>query len=493
MKYQQALIKLSILLIVVIIAVMIVRTVLFSPESNNLTTSVNIELDRQEVVGHLADLIKFKTISNQDQNKFDGDSFVKMHEYLEQTFPLVFSSLEKEVVNQYSLLFKWSGTNTTLKPVLLLAHQDVVPVPETQMKSWSQLPFAGIVDKEFIWGRGTLDDKASLAGIFEAVNGLLKQNFQPERTIYLAFGHDEEVGGQQGAAKIAQLLKSRNVELEFVLDEGGLVSDGVIAGLDLPVALVGVAEKGYLSLELSVEAEGGHSSMPPENSAIGILSQAIVDLENNPFPVNSEHALKMFNSIGPYMSFEKRFLFANSWLTKPLIESILSQRETTNAMIRTTTAVTMIEAGIKDNVLPVKASAMVNFRLMPGETVNSVKRRVISIIDNKLVKVTGEGRLPSKISPHQSKSYKLIEATIHQTNGNQSSMIVTPYLMMGGTDARNFEELTENIYRFLFNYTKPEDVKRYHSIDERIAIDNYLKVIHFYHLLIKNINTQLKH
>jgi len=273
-----------------------------------------------------------------------------------------------------------------------------------------------------------------------------------------------------------------------VLDEGGIIADGVIPGVKPSVAMIGIAEKGFLSLELSIRTEGGHSSMPPKHTAVGILSQAIVNLETNNFPINSRYALPFFDSIARHMNFGPRFIFANAWITKPLIESQLANNKLTNSMIRTTTAATIFNSGIKDNVLPTSAKATINFRILPGETVESVKAYVKNIINNPDIKISGNGKAPSKISNADSASFALLEKTIYQANSGGKSLIVSPYLVMAGTDSRHFESISDNVYRFLFNYTTPDDIKRLHNIDERISIDNYSKVIKFYYQLIKNSN-----
>ncbi len=472
--------------LLILTIILVVNTYFYVPKEQSIPAPINIEINSDTVKNRLSEMIKFKTISNQDPSLFNATAFNQMQAFLKSSFPLLFSRLEQELVNQHSMLFTWKGKNPKLKPILFLAHQDVVPVPDENLPAWTHPPFAGVIDETYIWGRGTLDDKSSITGIFEAVTFLLQEGLQPQRTLYLAFGHDEEIGGTQGAAKIAALLSERGIELEFVLDEGGVIADGLTPGVEPAVAMIGIAEKGFFSAKLSVTVEGGHSSMPPKHTAVGILSQAIVDLEANPFPSNSSYSMVFFNTIGPHMPYINRLIFANNWLFKPLIEAQLSKSKVTNSMIRTTTAATMFNSGIKDNVLPVSAEAVVNFRILPGETVETVKHYVAEAINNPVVKISGTGRNPSAVSNIDSDSFKLLTKTIHQANGGSRSLIVSPYLVMGGTDSRNFEGLTNNIYRFLFNYANPDDIKRVHSIDERISIDNYVKIIRFYYQLMKN-------
>jgi len=485
---MRLILKLFFLTLLLLFSVVVINTLNFTPEHTEVPKAVDINIDQEVVIQRLAEVLKYQTISNQDPEKFNAQAFEQMQSYLQTAFPLVFTKLEKQLINKHSMLFKWQGKNSSLKPILLLAHQDVVPVAEENLPAWTQPPFAGVIDETHLWGRGALDDKSSLTAIFEAVSILLEADFQPQRTYYLAFGHDEEIGGTEGAAKIAELLQSQNVELEFVLDEGGLISDGLMPGVEPAVALVGIAEKGYLSLELSIRQQGGHSSMPPKHTAIGMLSQAIVDLEANPLPADSSQSMMMFEKIAPYMSFTKRMIFANTWLTRPIIEQQLGNNKLTNSMIRTTTATTMINAGIKENVLPVIASAIINFRILPGDTAEGVRDFVIKTINNPDIKVTPTrvGREASNISDPDNKSFKLLTKTIHQANGSGRALVVAPYLVMAGTDSRNFEPLSDNIYRFLFNYATADDVKRIHSIDERISKVNYVKVIGFYYQLIIN-------
>lgn len=483
---MKTIIKILFFALVILIITILVNTLRFTPQEQHNEKKATINIDTTTAKYRLAKLLQFQTISNKNKDALNTQPFEAMQQYLQTTFPEVFKTLEVQQINQHSLLLKWPGSQPQLKPALFLAHQDVVPVDNKGSQKWTHPPFSGVVDDKFIWGRGAQDDKASLMGILEAVNALLQQGFTPKRSIYLAFGHDEEVGGEQGAAQIAQHLKRNNVELEFVLDEGGLIAKDLIPGVKPLVALIGVAEKGYLSLELSVKTEGGHSSIPPQHTAVGILSQAIVDLENNPFPVDPTHMFRLFDQIGPHLSFGKRMIFANSWLTKPLIIQQLSQRNTTNAMLRTTTAATIFDAGVKDNVLPRSAKAIVNIRILPGETIASVKQTVRKIINNPNIEINGVGREPSKLSSHTSNSFTLLKNTIYQANNSDDQLVISPYLVTGGTDARYFENLTENVYRFLFNYADPDDIKRIHSVDERISIDNYNKIIRFYYLMMKN-------
>ena len=477
------------ILIFILIAVLLFKTFLFtSPDSQyEPSTITDLVLNEEQISNRLARAIQFRTISYQDSTHFAETPFLDFHNYLEQAFPQIHSSLQKELVNKYSLLFTWQGKDESLKPILLMAHQDVVPVSIETQDQWEQPPFAGIIADGFIWGRGTLDVKSGVMGILEAVESLLKEGFQPQRTIYLAFGHDEEITGEHGAVKIVELLRSRDVRLEFVLDEGGFIVNGVIPGVTNPVALIGIAEKGYVTLELKVETEGGHSSIPPKHTGVGILSQAIVALENNPFPANMKFSAQFFKYVGPEMPFFQKMVFANWWLTRPLVKQMLSGMAEMNATIRTTTAATMFRGSDKENVLPDLTTAVVNFRIIPGETVDSVIEYVRKTIDNPQIKITPFGlpANPSPVADIRSKSYEILRKTIYQTT-KYDRLITAPYLVVSLSDSRHYVAIAENVYRYIPLVLHKEDLNRIHGVNERIAIENYLQIMKFYYRLIKN-------
>ena len=474
---------------VLLISVMLIRTALFTSKKISVQPVVDILINGERFPQHLAEALRFRTISYQDSTKFNGDEFHSLHAYIEKVFPNVHSSLKKEIIGGYSLLYIWQGSDPNLKPILLMSHQDVVPVKSGSEKEWTYPPFGGNIAEGYIWGRGTLDVKSGMIGILEAVEALLRDGIQLKRTVYIAFGHDEEIGGLNGAAEIAKLFQARNIQFEYVLDEGGIISQGIIPGVSNPIAVVGIAEKGYLSLELTVNSKGGHSSMPPKNTAVGILSKAITRLEENPFPANMTYAEQFFESVGPHMPFFQKVIFANFWLFKPLVENMLSKSTAMNAGIRTTTAATMFSGSIKENVLPIKATAVVNFRIMPGESISSVINYVKRTIDDLQVQVRpmGFSSEPSPVSDIHSKSYEILRNTVLQVTGDKE-LTVVPYLVRGATDSRYFTGLSDNVYRFLLNKIVPDDLKRIHGTNERISVEDYLQVIKFYYQLLRNSN-----
>ncbi|BBM87560.1 M20 family peptidase [Candidatus Uabimicrobium amorphum] len=459
-------------------------------------SSQQVDVDVEEVamnersIDILSQSVRFKTISYEDRSKIDIGEFEKFHAFIEKSFPKVHKHLQREKVN-HSLLYTWKGSDPSLDPYLLMGHMDVVPIEKGTEKNWEYPPFSGKVTQEHIWGRGTMDDKGMIVSILEATEMLLEQNFTPKRTVYFCFGHDEEIDGLHGAKKVAELLKSRGIRLSFVLDEGLVVTRGLVPGLSGPVAVIGIAEKGFVNLELKVVTKGGHSSMPSYPSTIGILSTAIHKLEKNLLPAKiSGAARKMFEFLGPEMSFAEKMAMANLWILEPLIISQLEKKATSNSLLRTTTAVTVIKAGEKNNVLSSHARAVVNFRIIPGETVSFVKKRVEEIIGDARVKVNilGEGAGdPSKVSPVETFGFRTLQRSISQVFAD---VLVAPGLMVARTDSRHFEIVCDNVYRFAPMLMFAEDVGRIHGTNERLTIKNFKQCIQFFYHLIKNAQSQ---
>ena len=435
-----------------------------------------ISLDENKICSHLSKAISFKTVAEHSSDSV----FIQFHEFLNLQFPGVFQKLEKLFFDEKSssLILKWTGKNSSLKPILFLAHQDVVPVDD--LKKWQFYPFAEKMDQEFIYGRGSLDDKSGVLGILEACEILISRGFQPERSVYFAFGHDEETGGTNGAKNIAVYFSTRKIEFETILDEGGSIVKDVVPGVQSAVALIGIAEKGYATVELSTVSEGGHSSMPPPQTSAGIISAAVVKLEKNQFKTKlTPVSRSMFDYLASEMDFGSRLAFTNTWLMEKIILNKMSKKNSSNAAIRTTTAVTLMNAGKKDNVLPVNASAIVNFRILPGETTAGVMKHVQDVVDDERVKIELKGHYnePSEIADTASASFRNLNKTIREIF---PQTLVAPYLLVGATDSKHFFSLSKNIFRFLPIYLEPEDLKRIHGTDERIHKSNYLDMVRFY-------------
>jgi carboxypeptidase PM20D1 len=471
-----------------LIGFVLVRTVASSPAPTAAPPAALVAI-AETAAERLAGAVRVPTIAHEDPAAFDREAFRDLHAYLNRAFPRVHRALRTETVGEHSLLYTWPGKNASAEPILPMGHLDVVPIEPGTEKQWQQPPFSGRIVDGFIWGRGAIDNKSAVLGILEAVEMLLAEGFTPNRTLYLAFGHDEEVGGTHGARQIAELLKSRGVRLAMVLDEGGVIGDGLLPGVSLPVAMVGIAEKGFATIDLTTKTSGGHSSLPPKQSAVGILSAAIARLEKHQMPARLEAPTRqMLERVAPEFGFANRVVFANLWLTKPLVVRQLEATATTNAMVRTTTAATIFQAGTKDNVLPTQARAAINFRILPGDSVAAVVEHVRRVVNDPRVEVRGGGRFiaePSAVSSTKSEEFRLLERTIRSTT---PGAIVAPYQVVVVTDARYFAALSSNIFRFLPLRLTPVDTARMHGANERVRVKDYEAAIRFYRQLLVNAN-----
>jgi carboxypeptidase PM20D1 len=443
----------------------------------------DVTLDEEAIVDRFAGAIRFPTISHDDRSNFDAEAFIAYRDYLETSYPLVHEYAEKTIINDFSLVYHIAGSDPSLKPVLFMGHMDVVPVDDVTMSQWTHPPFDGVVEDGVIWGRGAVDNKLSVMSFLEATEALLRDGHQPARSLYLSFGHDEEVGGVDGALQVANHFAEQGIEFEFVVDEGGAITEGMLSYVDRPAAIIGIGEKGYLNLKLTVNAPGGHSSQPPAQTGLGILSRAIVKVEDNPFPAKLDFLHTTFDAVAPYAPFHYRLAMANTWLLGPVIKAGLLKDKSAAATMRTTTAATMASGSSKSNILPTRAEAVINFRIIPGETAESVRDRVVEIINDERVEVSIETAInPAAISPTDSTGYELLASTIR---GFDDNILVAPYIVQGGTDARYFHQVSDNVYRFIMVRISPNAVRQIHGIDEQISVEDYLMAIRFYYTFIQ--------
>lgn len=480
----------KILSILLVLVVGLVALLLFRAQTYFVDSQVNVApsqptlpADPSAAVERFAKGIQFKTISYDDMSKMDPRAFIEMREHIETSFPLVHANSQCLQFSEHSLLYHFEGSNQQLKPALFMGHLDVVPVDEVTRSQWQQPPFSGAIVDDIVWGRGTIDDKVTVFALLEAMEMMLQQGITMERSIYFAFGHDEEVGGKLGAVKIAEHFKQQGVEFEFVLDEGGAITEGIMKGVSQPVAMIGVAEKGFVNVRLTVDALGGHSSQPPKNTALGILSQAIVNVEQSEFDTDLSHSSKTFDAVGHYAPLSARLPMANLWLLEPVVTNVMLETPSSAAGIKTTIAATMASGSSKSNILPTQANAVVNVRILPGDSIASVTQHFIDVIDDDGVKVdTFMGFEPSAVSPTDSQGYQLIEKHIRRLNND---VLVAPYLVVGGTDSRHFYGLSDNIYRFMMVRLDQQGLKRFHGINEQLPVNDYLNAIAFFYDMLK--------
>lgn len=440
-------------------------------------------LDSALACQHLSEAVRIPTINTgEGPNSPDARELLRFHQFLKKTFPLVHHFLKWEAIGGKSLLYEWPGRIPDRPSLLFAAHMDVVPIDPKSEGQWKFPPFSGTIAEGFIWGRGTLDDKHCLLALLEAAELLLKKGFQPAQTIYFAFGHDEESGGNYGARQIAATLKSRGARPEAVIDEGMVIMEGGIPGIKNPVALVGIAEKGSVSFDLTVQVPGGHSSSPAFENAVGILARAVTRITDNPFPAEISAPVRlMFDYLASEARYPEKLVFTNLWIFEPLMKRMLLRRPQSAALLRTTSVATMFHAGVKENVIPEQASAVVNLRLAPGDSVKAVQERLSRIIDDSRVQilrrdegVTGE---PSKVSSPGSRIFPILGRTARSLF---PGTVVAPTLFIAASDTRHYEPLTESIFRFIPMVMKPEDIRRTHGVNERLGVDNYGRIIRYY-------------
>lgn len=465
---------------------------------------ITIDVDLDGAVARLSKGVQFPTISNQDRDEFDTKAFDDYHAFLVEAYPNVHKVLKREVLGDprpYSLLYTWEGTDPDLPPALFYAHQDVVPVPEESRDQWKQEPFSGAVADGYIWGRGVLDDKNQIHGILEAAEMRIAEGWQPKRTIYFVFGQDEEVGGPEGAKYIADVLEQRGIErFAFVLDESAPLTPGVFPGIPDNTALIGIAQKGYLSLALAMNGIGGHSSQPPEESNIGILAKAITKLEAAQFPYRIHEAVRhQYRYMGPELDEAKQPMYAAvafgkdgemTDLEKEFIAE-MSGNQVTRAMLHTTIAVSMFNAGIKDNVLPPSATAVVNFRPMPGDTPEVIIEHVRKAIDDDRITIRdiSASTPATNVANPDSDAYRALEKTIRQLWGND--LIVAPFFVIGGSDSKHFQarDFAPDVFTITgIQLESMTEFAGFHGVNERILVNEYGKTIGFFYQLMANLD-----
>ncbi|MBK7409884.1 MAG: M20/M25/M40 family metallo-hydrolase [Saprospirales bacterium] len=416
----------------------------------------------------------------------EGAVFARLDTLLRAQFPRAFSQLQVEQIGQGSLLLKWPGKQAKLNPILFMGHLDVVPADSAH---WIYPPFAGTIADGFIWGRGAIDDKMSVWAILEAIEWMISEEYYPDRTLYLAFGHDEESQGKDGARQIGQWLASRDVRLDFVLDEGSFVVSNALDGLEAPLAAVAIGEKGFVSFTLKIDlAEGGHASMPPSFTAVGAMAYALERIRQHPFPASMGGVTgQFFDYVGPEIGGFNRVVLANRWLFSSLLIDKLSADPAANALIRTTAAPTLIQGGIRDNVLPLQVEATVNVRILPGETIASAQAYLEKIIDNPAIKISvadnNYGGDPPAPSSTEAFGFQVLQKTIGEIF---PEAVVAPTVSAGFTDSRHYRAVSGQIYRFSPILLSKEDLKGMHGVNERISEENYARMIRFYRQLIRN-------
>jgi len=472
--------KIAGLIIGSLLLVVITKTILNKPVLEN--QNVSLTALPTDAIKHMTEAIQIATETPNDAFEYDSAVFYSYRKLIEKNYPLVHQQLSRTVIDSFNYIYKWQGTDTTKLPMVLMAHYDVVPVEASAIKLWHAKPYGGEVKDNYIWGRGVLDDKSSMISLLEATEAQLKAGFIPSQTIYLCFGADEESNGR-GAAAMVKYFESKKQRFDMVVDEGGEISTEDNKNIRQPIASVGVGEKGYVTLVLSVQRAGGHSSIPEKSSSIGILSKALHTIEENQIPTRITPPIKAYlERISSYnTNFFEKMQLSNLWLFEKWVLHNMTQNRSSNALVRTTLVPTVVNSGVRDNVIPTFATAMVNSRILPGETPNTVKAYVEKIVNDTNVKISiypNYETMPSTTTEINSAAFKRVESAIHAV---VKDVVVAPMLMVGATDSRNYRTLSDGV----INFTPLTDAKGYHGIDERMLISDYEKCFNYYTFLIK--------
>lgn len=474
-------IKIVVALFAILLIVMAYNT-LRAPKPQPDVATASIPVVSDSAAAHLSKAIQIKTISKGDTLPIDTAEFVAFRQFLEKSYPLVHQQLSRQIFNEFSYVYTWKGKDTTLAPYVLMAHMDVVPVEAVAEKNWSVPSFSGAIKNDTIWGRGAVDDKVAVIAIMESVENLLKQGHIPSRNIYISLGHDEEVSGKRGAKVISAWFKEQGIKPALVLDEGGQIDLQHFKSIERPVAVVATGEKGYMNIDLSVEIPGGHSSMPVKETAIDVLNKAIVQIRAKKMPGEMiEPVRELVRRTSAYESFFTRMVTNNLWLTQKLVISQLEKTKESNAMVHTTLVPTIVQAGIKDNVIPTVARATFNSRILPGQTSDEIVQFIKEAVNDERVvikKQTISLMEPSSFTPHTHPAFLQIENIIRKS---VPKVVVSPFLMIGATDSRYFRSFSDAV----LNFSAVQDVKGFHGIDERIGITDLHRMIYFYQQLLQ--------
>ncbi|HEX8700006.1 MAG TPA: M20 family peptidase [Myxococcaceae bacterium] len=469
----------------VLATVVLVRTATYQPpvavSLAEVALASPIAFDLPRAAERLSQAVRIRTIRHQDPAEDQPAEWDRLHAWLQATYPAAHAAMSRELVAGQGLLYTWQGAEPGLSPIVLMAHQDVVPVTPGTEKDWKHPPFDGVIAENAVWGRGSIDDKGSLIGLFEAIENLALKGFRPRRTVMLVSGHDEEAGGT-GAQGAAELLKSRGITAEFVLDEGMLViADNPITRS--PLAVIGVAEKGYGTLAVTAQTPGGHSSTPPKETGVTTLARAVLAITENAPPLEFQGpGADMVRSAAPHGPFPVRMVVANTWLFEPVLVSQIGASPAGAAMLHTTLAPTMLKGSPKENVLPQDATAWINYRFAPGHDSQEMLARAQAAVGDLPVTLawTKPPKEASPVSSTRSESWKVLAAVAHEVTGAP----VVPGLVIAGTDSRYLQPAAKDVYRFQPISLSLADTPIIHGTNEHLTFENLERMVQFYARLI---------
>lgn len=466
-------------LIVLFLAVVVLRALLFNPKQQETAQVQAISFDKEKAVSNLQKLVQCKTVSYNDPALEDDGEFQKLLDLLPQLYPNVFAACEVHNLPDRALLLRWRGKSAQ-KPAVMMSHYDVVPAEEAL---WEKPPFGGVIEDGVLWGRGTLDTKVTMNGALSAADHLLGTGFTPENDVYFAFSGGEEVNGM-GAVHIVDYFKEKGITPALVLDEGGAVVENVFPGVTEPCGMIGIAEKGMINMCYTAHSGGGHASAPPVNSPVTNLAKACRKIVDNPFKMHiTAPVAQMFDTLGRRSTFVYKLIFANLWCFRPVLDLICKKSGgELNALVRTTTAFTQMQGSSARNVIPATATLVSNMRLNPEDTVASATANLQKAVAGCDVDVSVlESFEPSPISETGCDAWEKVASSVAQTwNG----CVVTPYLMVQCSDSRHYRDISRHVYRFSAMDLTAEERRTIHGNNERIRLDCLYRSVEFYIRLI---------
>ena len=468
-------------LVIVFFAVILLRTLAFKPKAQPAVSDEPANFDENAAVSALGALVKCKTVSRNDPSQEDEVEFQKLIDLLPGLYPKVFEVCSFQQLPDRALLFRWPGKNAG-DPAVMMAHYDVVPVDES---SWEKPPFDAIIEDGVMWGRGTLDTKATFNGVLSAANHLIGQSFVPEHDVYFAFSGGEEVNGK-GAPNIVDYFEANGITPAMVVDEGGAVVENVFPGVKEPCGLIGIAEKGMMNAQFRTLSAGGHASAPKPHTPVGILSAACKKVEDHPFKMHlTKPVAEMFDTLGRHSTFLYRMIFANLWCFDWVLDLLgKTGGGEMNALLRTTVAFTQMEGSSARNVIPPEAKMVANMRLNPADSVEGALAYLRKTVGNEAVEVTAlESFEPSRVSRTDCEGWDKVAAAVAET---WPGCIVSPYLMVQCSDSRHYGRISDRVYRFSAMDLTSQERATIHGNNERIRLETICKAVSFYiHLLRK--------
>lgn len=464
----------TLLILVFCFLVMVINTILYV-QSNSIEKNPDVYSYSQEEfpnsIEHLEGALKIKTVASYPFQETDFSGYSAFISYLKNTYPNVFKTCDLTMVNDWAILLKWSGKDNTLSPIILTAHYDTV-LYGSEVRH----------DDINIYGNGAIDDKGSVISILEAVSSLIKDGFKPQRDIYLAFGCDEEIGGADGASKIVEYFTTKNIVPDFVLDEG----QPVFLFGNKKISVLGIAEKGAVSVNIRAFAKGGHAAIPKKETSVSKAAELLLLLSKNPMkPTYNEQTINYLKNNVVNFDFWTNFLVANRFILKPILDVKILSTPTMMVNMGTTSSITSTWASERRSIMPDEAGFFADYRIIPGQTIEDVKKHLDNVFKNQdEISYSIQAILePKELSTTNSQGYQVLKKSMDTVYSGTNAV---PHFIAGAGDSRLYRDITDKVYRFLPAEMTVEEYALMHSYDEYISIENFTRMMNFYKILIKN-------